>query len=204
MTVRRLLAVVAWTLVVLVCSGVVWGVIRTAGTGVTSASSLPGSTGTAIPADRATPATPTTPPRPHRHRHPHRTGPTQAPSASPTPTVAPSARPSPPSATGGPRTGTSGHDHPAPPSGTQQQPTEVRRTWQGKAGAVVAGCRGSTITLHGAQPNSGWRIEVGDRGPEEVEVHFATEQDDGGEVEVHARCVGGEPRFSASSSASDD
>ena len=62
----------------------------------------------------------------------------------------------------------------------------------------MAGCRGGTITLRGAQPNSGWRVEVGNRGPQQVEVNFSTRQDDGGELELSARCVGGAPRFSTS------
>lgn len=192
MTVRRALAVVAWALVVLVCSGAVWGVIRTAGTGVTTSPSVPESTGAALSTERATPSQ-----RPHR-RHHRRVHPSRTPS---TPTATPSPPAVTPRATPRPtptdRAGGTGGRGQATPGGSQQ-PVEVRRTWQGEAGAVVAGCRGSRISLHGAQPNSGWSVEVGNRGPEQIEVHFATREDDGGEVELSARCVGGEPRFSTS------
>jgi hypothetical protein len=85
-----------------------------------------------------------------------------------------------------------------------------RRTWQGAAGRVIASCTGATISLVAAQPNNGWRVEVGDRGPEELSVKFElTEEDEGertsdrsvagevfDEVEVHAQCAGGVPSFS--------
>lgn len=73
---------------------------------------------------------------------------------------------------------------------------------------MVAECRGARIALVGAQPNSGWRVEVGGTGPEELSVQFqrSAPDDDGAErapavdardeadeVEVKGRCVDGAP-----------
>ena len=66
---------------------------------------------------------------------------------------------------------------------------------------MVTTCRGSTLEFDAAQANAGWRIEVGDRGPREVEVHFQRDGD-GGEVEVKARCSGGVPDYAVASSGS--
>jgi hypothetical protein len=57
-------------------------------------------------------------------------------------------------------------------------------------------CRGATISLKGAQPNSGWSIDIDERGPEEVRVDF-----DSGErrTRVQSACVGGSPRFDVGS-----
>ena len=60
---------------------------------------------------------------------------------------------------------------------------------------VVAECRDRTIRLVAAQPNSGWAVEVGSRGPHEVEVQFREKKEEGRQVEVHAECRGGQPRF---------
>lgn len=86
----------------------------------------------------------------------------------------------------------------SPGSGTGT-PTGESRPWQGAAGSVVTTCRGDSIGFDGAQANSGWRIEVGDRGPREVEVHFAR-GGDRGEVEVKARCSGGVPSYDVADS----
>ncbi len=197
---RRLLAVVAWTLLVLICSAGVWSVIRTAGTGVTTSPEVPS---TVLGTARATspgatpPASPTASKRPHQRATP-RPSPTRG---------APAATNQPPDSAGdGPAATTGqGNDHGSSQGHASDKsqdtaadpgPPEVRRTWQSAAGAVVASCRGATIDFRGAQPNSGWRVEVGERGPEKVEVKFTTHQDDEGEVEVEARCTAGEPRFS--------
>lgn len=180
MTARRLLAVVAWALLVLACSTGVWGVIRTAGTGVTTSPEIPSTTMGAAPSVR-----------PHPRRHPSTTTPSPSATQATPSTTAPPASPGTPFETE--------VDDTRAPQG--QGPSEVRRTWQGAAGAVVASCRGATITFRGAQPNSGWRVEVGNRGPEGIEVHFSRlegEDDGNGEVELKARCAGGQPRFSTS------
>lgn len=188
MTVRRLLAVVAWTLLVLVCSTGVWGVIRTAGTGVTTSPEVPSTITSAAPS----PGRATTSPRSNPSTTARRPSPTREATPSPTP---------PPANPGKPVEPDEADEADDPRAPQSQEPTEVRRTWQGTAGAVVASCRGATITFHGAQPNSGWRVEVGNRGPQEIEVHFSKFQgeDEGkGEVELKAHCAGGQPRFSTS------
>lgn len=78
-------------------------------------------------------------------------------------------------------------------------------TWQGVAGSVTARCLRSRISLVSASPADGWRMEVDQRGPEQVRVHFErgetddeseSESEDGErEAEVHAGCRGGVPRF---------
>lgn len=197
MTLRRLLAlVVAWTVLVLICSVGVWSVIRTAGTDVTTPPEIPttvmdNSRGTSLGTTSPGSATPTS--RPHRRSTPQ-----------PSPTEGPSVpADDPATGRGGGQTGTGGeHDgnEEADPSAADAESgqSEIRRTWQGAAGAVVASCRGATISFRGAQPNSGWRVEVGSRGPEQIEVHFSTNEgaDDEGEVELKAQCARGAPRFS--------
>lgn len=182
---RRLLAVVAWTVLVLVCSTGVWGVIRTAGTGVTASPEVPSTITSAAPS----PGRATTSPRSHPSTTARTPSSTREATPSPTPPPAKSDKP----------VETDEADDPRAPH--SQESTEVRRTWQGTAGTVVTSCRGATITFQGAQPNSGWRVEVGNRGPQEIEVHFSEFQgeDEGkGEVELKARCAGGQPRFSTS------
>jgi len=202
-----MLAVVAWALVVVVCSGGVWGVIRTAGTGVTTSPDLPRTASGTLPSSENESPSPTSSPRPRHHPHPHPKVSRDARPASPDPPTGPSAAPAtapPLSRTAGPGPASHQSETSRPAAGQttasqDQQPAEVRRTWQGNAGAVVASCRGTTVSLRGAQPNSGWRVEVGNRGPEQIEVQFSTVRDDGGEVELRARCISGEPRFSTNS-----
>ena len=55
-------------------------------------------------------------------------------------------------------------------------------------------CDGSRVSLQSATPNNGYRVEIRERGPEEVEVRF--EADDR-EVDVTASCDDGTPEFSA-------
>jgi hypothetical protein len=111
-------------------------------------------------------------------------GPGTAPGPGPGPGPAPSSSPNNPPPTSSP-----------PPPQSTQSPA-VRRTWQGSAGAVTVECRGATISLKGAQPNSGWSIDIDERGPEEVRVDF-----DSGErrTRVQSACVGGSPRFDVDS-----
>ncbi len=198
MSVRRLIALLAWMLLVLAGSAGVWGVIRTTGTGTTTSPEVPSTTSSLGPVPVR--AHRTASPRPKPRSRPHQTtspapAPTNRQSASPAPTTAPKTAPAsepPPSVK---------TDDSVPQS---REPTEVRRTWQGNAGVVVASCRGSVITFGGAQPNSGWRVEVGDRGPEHVEVHFSASGGDDaaeGEVELKARCVGGQPGFASAASS---
>lgn len=116
---------------------------------------------------------------------------------------------------GQPSTGSTLTPEPDPPPSDDPPPSSpapdqaVRATWQGAAGTVVASCTGARISLVAAQPNSGWRVEVGDRGPEELSVHFELSEDEDGEddrlssrllgqeVEIRAQCSRGRPSFSA-------
>ena len=89
---------------------------------------------------------------------------------------------------------------PASPSTSGAEPPDaapVRRTWQGAAGVVVAECRGGAIALVGAQPASGWSIEVDHTGPDDLRVEFETA--DGARVRVEATCVSGAPSFAVES-----
>jgi hypothetical protein len=83
---------------------------------------------------------------------------------------------------------------PEPPA-TQHSDHTVSRSWFGSSGRVTASCTGGRVALQSASPADGWRVEVGARGPEEVEVTFKKGGDDGSEVQVRARCSGGAPRF---------
>lgn len=81
------------------------------------------------------------------------------------------------------------------PSQTPEQQPQVR-SWRGSAGTVTAVCNGSRISLQSATPNDGWHVEVGDRGPEHIEVEFKTGGEDERGTHVTADCVSGAPRFS--------
>jgi hypothetical protein len=83
----------------------------------------------------------------------------------------------------------------APSTSAPEQPVEPqRRSWRGAAGVVVAECRGGVIALSGAQPNSGWGVEVDSAGPDTLRVEF--ENASKARVRVEAACVDGAPSFS--------
>ncbi len=170
---RRLVVVGLWLVLVASVSTVVWQVI--------------GSTGTQLYADRSQSVVPELPvtsavptadasrkPRPHK-RHHNSPQPTATDHASPS-TLNPTSRPS--------------------KSATSKPVAAVSRAWRGEAGTVIVQCRGSYITLEGANPNAGWRIEV-ERGSRQVKVSFH-QGDEGAEVEVQASCSGGSPVFEVS------
>jgi hypothetical protein len=79
---------------------------------------------------------------------------------------------------------------PAPAPAPSQQRT---RTWEGSAGSVTVRCSGRGASLQSASPDDGYGVEVGSRGPGEVEVTF---KGGGGEVQVKGTCAAGTPRFS--------
>lgn len=81
----------------------------------------------------------------------------------------------------------------SPPAG----PSAVRRTWQGAGGLVIADCRGSAISLVSSSADAGFRVEVKGRGPEELELDFEGQGDEGRETEVRAHCESGIPVFEA-------
>jgi hypothetical protein len=80
------------------------------------------------------------------------------------------------------------------PAASTSSPTATRRTWQGAAGVVVSTCTGEVIELTGAQPSSGWKIEVDDAGPDQVRVELET-SDERVRTRVEAACVDGVPTY---------
>ena len=202
-----------WLAVVAATSGVTWLMIERVGDVVTSSgapdpvvpqelaplpSAGPSSTATVSPSPRASrvpkarpSGSPTRPPfvRPSlppglRPSLP----PVLRPSVpAPTPRSVPSTRPS--SGDGG-AGGDASSGAPAPRS--------TSRTWSGSSGRVTVTCTGSRVGLQSASPANGWRVEVGSRAGEEVEVTFR-QSAGGGEVQVQARCSGGTPAFGAES-----
>ena len=146
--------------------------------------------------DRATPSAKppvSASPKPSASRSPSaRPSPSQSPKPSSRPSSRPTSGPSPsasrPRATG----------KPSPPSsGTKT----VNRTFGVPGGTVAASCTGATIALRSAQPRDGWRVEVKERGPEELEIAFRSGDQ---ETEVKIRCSAGSPVLSLSDDGSDD
>jgi hypothetical protein len=184
------LGVLAWTFVVVIGSSLVWVVISRAGAGVAPQAD---SSGEAV-ADVLTP-TPSHGPGPAQSS-------TTRPTLRPEPSEAPSsAAPSEPPVSSAPGVPSS-DPRTAPPPGSgpsapSSSPAPVRRSWSGTGGTVVAECSGSRISLVAAQPDAGFAVEVGGRGPGEVEVSFHGRGDEERETQVKGVCVGGTPRFSA-------
>ena len=204
------LAATAWLVLVVVGAVMVWAVISRAGQGVVT---QPGpAIGEAAPI--------TSPPASKRANRPKSPKPsprhpsgsasaspggqsTSGPSGPRSSSSTPSSGPPPPPASSaagpapGPGPGPSSSPNsppppssPPPPQSTQDQ--GVRRTWQGSAGVVTVECNGATISLKGAQPNSGWSIDIEERGPEEVRIDF---EGDERRTRVQSECVGGTPQF---------
>lgn len=86
-------------------------------------------------------------------------------------------------------------EQPDPEPTQQPSPQTQVRSWQGAAGTVTAACTGDRISLQSVTPSDGWGVEVGDRGPEHIEVTFRTGGEDERETRVKAECSGGAPRF---------
>jgi len=196
------MGVLVWVCVVLAGSSLVWVVISHAGAGVAPQPGAPVAAGDPG-ADTAAPSTrppqrsaterPTLRPAPRPSR-PSSSSPAAAPSAPAAPAPAPTGEAVPDS---GNDAGTTTRSPGSPPASTK--PSASRRTWSGTGGSVVAECTGNRIRLVAAQPDGGFAVEVGNRGPEEVEVKFDGRGDEERESEVHAVCAGGTPRFSAES-----
>ncbi|MGH3307498.1 MAG: hypothetical protein ACRDOX_07380 [Nocardioides sp.] len=210
------LAASAWLVLVVVGAVLVWAVISRVGEGVITQPSSP--VGEAAPitsppqskrTDRPNSPKPSKP-RPSKSATASPGGPSAGPSGPGSPSSTPNSGPPPPAPTSagagpGPTPGPGPGPGPSsspnnPPSSSSPPPPQsfpdrgVRRTWQGSAGVVTVECRGATISLEGAQPNSGWSIEIDRRGPDEVRVDF--ESNDGDRrTRVQSECVGGTPRF---------
>ena len=80
----------------------------------------------------------------------------------------------------------SGSSSPEPtgvtPTGSAATAEPGRRTWQGTGGTVVAECSGTSIRLIGAQADSGFHLDVDDRGPVQVKVAFEASPEQGSEA----------------------
>lgn len=190
MSTRRtvLVAVIAWVAVVAVGSTLVWTVISRVGENLTAADT--GQQRTASAAHSLAP----TQPGVQLTRRPH---PSQRPSASPTQ----ASSPSPPVGTpivappGTPVSTPTSHPTSEPSSEPTGSSNARRATWRGTGGSVTVVCHGQSISLESAQPDTGFRVEVEDRGPEEIHVKFRGQGDEGRETEMQARCQGGVPAF---------
>ena len=66
----------------------------------------------------------------------------------------------------------------------------VSKTFAVQGGTVAAACTGSSVALKSAQPQDGWRVEVENRGPEELEITFRSGEN---ETEVRIACSAGTP-----------
>ncbi len=203
------LAASAWLVLVVVGAVLVWAVISRVGQSVVTQSGPPIAEVAPItsppPSERTErPKSPKPSPRsPSASASPR--GPSAGPSGPGSPSSTPNSGPPPASPTSGagpgpgPGPGPSSSPNNPPPSSSPPPPQStqdqgVRRTWQGSAGVVTVECRGATISLKGAQPNSGWSIEIDERGPEEVRVEFDSNDGDR-RTRVQSECVGGTPRF---------
>ena len=196
------LGLVAWLAVVAVGSATVWFVISSAGQSVGTAGEV--TTGAAATfRDPAPPA----PQRTHRPGHPLHPA-----TASPVgrPSTAPRRRPQAPrprrdvlhaappgsSTARVDRTATAGDSVPATPA----------------PAADLAGARrlrhrpvpGQRHQLIAAQPDDGYSVEVGDRAPVTLEVHFPVRGPERPRVRGQGRCGGGVPRFASHSGGDRD
>lgn len=172
--------VLAWLAVVMAGSALVWTVISRAGSEVGDPADEARVSASSPTTETARPSGPATK--------------TPGPTKSSTPSVSPSATPH--------QTASSEPTHSAGPTEephstpTAPQPAAVRRTWQGTGGILVVECTGSTIRLVGAQPDSGFHVEVDERGPNRVRVQFESLTDGGPETDVRSECRVGTPVFS--------
>lgn len=194
------MGVLVWVLVVLAGSSLVWVVISQAGEGVAPQPGASVAAGDPVAdAGRTTPPSGTRPPKGSAtgRATPRPGAPTSSPAGDSSPSVSPSAAP-----TAGSET-EPGEQPPQEPTSPSSATSPSRRTWSGSGGSVIAECTGSRIGLVAAQPDGGFAVDVGSRGPEQVEVSFHGRGEEERESEIHALCVGGTPRFSADSNRED-
>lgn len=78
---------------------------------------------------------------------------------------------------------------PSPPPTTQPSPNPVA-AFATAGGTVTVACNGYLIRLVTATPGDGYSVDVLDRGPATVDVHFTGSD---GEVRVRVVCFGGGP-----------
>ena len=183
--------VVSWLVVVAIGSTLVWAVISQVGDGLGTTSGSPLAQ-SSTPSSSVSLAGPS-PSRSHRTPSSASSSPSSPPSSSSSSSSPPSSGAS---ASGTSPSGPSSSGPPSPPASTQG-PEPRRATWQGLGGTVVAECTGPAVRQASVQPDPGFRVEVGNPGPEELEVEFeGREDEEGSHTHVRAVCVGGIPKFS--------
>jgi cytoskeletal protein RodZ len=190
-----LLGILAWMAVVVLTSGVTWAVINAAGQQVLSSSDVPAVQSQA----EISQPTEATAPRPSKRPTPRPTRTTPAAPSDDYPSAPRTMAQTPPAPTSTSGSSPSTPRPPARSAGPSSSPVE-QRTWQGGAGSVTVRCSGGRAALQSASPSDGYRIEVGSRGPGEVEVTFRGEAR---QVQVKAVCVSGSPRFGTETDAAE-
>jgi hypothetical protein len=82
----------------------------------------------------------------------------------------------------------------APPvtTTTSASYTKTYGTEAGLPGEVTIIVSGESVTFGGASPLPGWTVELEDSGPEQVDVHFERNEDDGEKIEFKAEIEDGE------------
>jgi type IV secretory pathway VirB10-like protein len=163
-----------WVIVVALAAVVVWSAISRAGAHVTNQAAL------RVPNNTVTP----TPLPPTPGTTPHATPP-----ATPLPSPAASSFPT-------PRSTSRSTARPTPRETTTEDPAPVavQGSWSGEAGRVSATCRAQRISLDAAVPADGFTVEIGNRGPETLEIEFKQNQGDR-EFSVKGTCRSDGPRF---------
>jgi hypothetical protein len=86
---------------------------------------------------------------------------------------------------------------------TSTTETSYTKTYDTKAGSVRIVVSGESVTFAGATPLPGWKAELENSGPEEVNVHFESNEDDEEEIEFKAKIDDGELKVSTSESEDD-
>jgi len=83
---------------------------------------------------------------------------------------------------------------PQPPqtSSTTQPAQATTKTYDTAGGSVRIQTSGEQVFFSAAVPNTGWKVEVEDHGPEKVKVKFERNDDSEGEIEFVARFENGE------------
>lgn len=93
----------------------------------------------------------------------------------------------------------------APPAAAPSTTTSVAaaghtKTYDTEAGSVRVTISGDSVSFSGATPLPGWKVELENSGPEEVNVHFERNDDEGEEIEFKAKVDDGELKVSISES----
>lgn len=190
---RRTVVAFTWSIATLTLTLVVWGAVQRVAAGVTDPMPL---VGRRLPSTSAGQAPPTSASPSIVQPPPTVAGPAPG-SGGATPSTA-GTNPGAPIATAAPRPTTVTTRGPAvalPPATTSPlspTTTVAASTFvtRGGEGVVRVRCTGSsTIALVSATPGDGYRVQVGNSGPEEVEVHFSSSTH---EAELQVACRQGQ------------